>query len=934
MAAGETPKSIHASLYIDGKPAENSIKGVSQVAQSLRKDLNSLTIGTEEFNAKAEELKKVSKYLADARGEASNLSGAMSEIKESFAGIFESLGIGVGIGELVSFGKELFAVQEKADGIEMAFTKIGNTSGLLEKLRDATHGLIADMDLQKMAVQAQNANIPLDKLGLLLDFAQQRAKDTGQNVTELADRLVKGLSKNNLKAVQDLGLDMVEVKKSFQVTGNMVETVSQIIQRQMAASGEAVDVFSDKTGRAKTKWENFTDFVSKAWKGFFAPEQASPEEVEKQTNAMLSRLGVNDTEDIKKLADDKISAAIIDFQGRVKKLGDAYKKAKADLKKAEESPGSDDTEAGIRDVNHSTDRLKSVAEQYQSVQNVLGALSQEQSRRPKRAKDNSVEGLEEQIKSLKQLQTEVSTTTEDWKKYQDQIDEIEKKRDAITGKKEKANPSAKKEDEKRKAALAAFKQLATEQKQFEAAQLADEQAKNEKEIEMLQNKYNQFIQKEKDFLTKEGATKQQKQQTNQNITRLEIEKTQAVADLKAKQQKDLNDKIAKYLEQQTVKTETELQKQETAIREFFDAQRKDIGNNPAQHLALAVQEAEAITNAKIDEHKRLLAEVKKLNQQYGEITGDDKQTNQVAKINAEADQELAALKKSYSAQEQATQAYADAVAAIMNIKNQKIKKIDDDFNKQWLDAALNAVEEVTNAAFEISEAKRHAQEDAQINQLEKQRTRELSNKNLTESQKAAIDARYNQQEATIKKQAWEADKKASEEQAVINGAVAIVKTFAEYGFTTPGWIAAAAQAVATGVQIATIASQPTPQFADGGFVSKTTLFTNSASGRPFIAGEAGAEWIAPNWMVQSPRYANIIGMLEGARQDKRTFAVGGYNGPAASGPSGATIDTSRLENEMRLTREAIQTQQVVIDWHYWQTQTAKIAQIQQNANAQ
>jgi hypothetical protein len=60
-------------------------------------------------------------------------------------------------------------------------------------------------------------------------------------------------------------------------------------------------------------------------------------------------------------------------------------------------------------------------------------------------------------------------------------------------------------------------------------------------------------------------------------------------------------------------------------------------------------------------------------------------------------------------------------------------------------------------------------------------------------------------------------------------------------------------------------------------VKNETLF-NSASGQPFIAGEKGAEWIAPNWMLKEPVTANYISMLEAVRMN-RSFASGGPTSP-------------------------------------------------------
>lgn len=915
MAAGEAPKNIRASLYIDGKPAENSIKGVGQVAQSLRKDLNNLTIGTAEFNAKAAELKNVSAYLAEARQQATNLHGAMGDIKESFTGLFEGLGIGVGISELVSFGKELTDIEVRASGVEQAFAKIGDTEGYIEKLRASSRGMISDLDLKKMAVQANEFNVPMSKLPLLLSFAAERARATGQNVDELAEKLVEGMGKKGSRSLNALGISSQELNDELKKTPDRIEAIANIIVRRMGDAGVAIDNFGDKMQKRITAWANLKEGAAKLWGNtvqlfFGGTPDTDQEDVAKATSGELKKFKALET-----LKDKDLDEAIKTQKERVAKLAKSNKSG-----------------------------YQAIVDE-QAAQNALDALNNRKANLAQGQEETgtpgTIEFLEKQISDLKKTQKEVSATSDEWKKYQTQIDALQKQADAITGKKEKEDPDAKRAEEKRKAALAEFKRLAIEQKQFEAAELADSRAKNEKEIEQLQNKYDVFIQKEKDFLTKEGATRKQLAATRANIDKLEGEKTTAVNNLKDKQQKELADKISKYLEQLTGKTETELQKQLNANKAFFDALRKEQAPTDAGDITIDLAQAKADDDARIAEHKRLLEEAKKLNEQYGEVSGEDKHSDKVARINTEAEQELAALKKSYSAQAQATQAYADAVMAIMNIKGAKLKNLDREYNKQFIDAGLNAVEDVANAAFQITSANRNAALTAQEKQLETERSNELANTNLTESQKSAINQRYDQQAAVLKKQAWEADKEAQLEQAIINGAVAIAKTFAEYGFTPFGWVAAAGQAEATVTQIAVIESQPTPAFAAGsytdrdpaGYVGNATIFRNSASGRPFKAGEAGKEWIAPNWMVQSPRYANIIGMLENERQQKRSYAAGGFNGQSLAQPQYPSFDTSGLEAKLDRLHDAIQDQQITLNYQYFQRETARAAQIKTNANA-
>lgn len=134
----------------------------------------------------------------------------------------------------------------------------------------------------------------------------------------------------------------------------------------------------------------------------------------------------------------------------------------------------------------------------------------------------------------------------------------------------------------------------------------------------------------------------------------------------------------------------------------------------------------------------------------------------------------------------------------------------------------------------------------------------------------------------VKKKAAENDKKLAIFNALINAGVAISRAFKDYQFPVSLGIAALAGASAM-LQVSAISSADVPAYAQGGFnktsndpqgfTSGPTLYSNSSSGTPFIAGEAGKEWIAPNWMLQNPITANTIDMLEAVRT--RGFAGGG-----------------------------------------------------------
>lgn len=156
-----------------------------------------------------------------------------------------------------------------------------------------------------------------------------------------------------------------------------------------------------------------------------------------------------------------------------------------------------------------------------------------------------------------------------------------------------------------------------------------------------------------------------------------------------------------------------------------------------------------------------------------------------------------------------------------------------------------------------------------------------------------------------RKKALAAEKNQARFRILIDTAVAEVKTLAQFGFTPVGIAAMVAGGALALSQLAAMESQNVPEYAKGGmhdpngYVSTATMF-NSSSGKPFIAGEAGREWIAPNWMLENPVTANYIDMLESVRQQGRSFAVGGSTstttGPAPSFQQNKPTATSSNNN--------------------------------------
>lgn len=120
-----------------------------------------------------------------------------------------------------------------------------------------------------------------------------------------------------------------------------------------------------------------------------------------------------------------------------------------------------------------------------------------------------------------------------------------------------------------------------------------------------------------------------------------------------------------------------------------------------------------------------------------------------------------------------------------------------------------------------------------------------------------------------------------------------------------------------GVGLATVAAQTISGFERGGysavnysdprgFVKRPTLFANSSSGRPFIAGEKyKTEYIISSQQLRDPVIADFVGMMEG-RRGIAQFEQGGYSSSAQAGKKSKDSESSSLM--LQLMKEMISAQ--------------------------
>ena len=226
------------------------------IGQDYLKSIDQLK---QKYQAVNKEIQDINKSLSstkapEVQGSGQGISSMMAvfggNLMTKAAEMVASLGT-----EVVSVMNESAELAKAAEGIQIAFARLGR-GDLLDGLREATHGTVSDLELMKAAVKFQDFKLPLEELGTMLAFAQQKAKDTGQSVDYMVDSIVTGLGRKSLMILDNLGLSAAQVRERMKETGDMTKAVGDIIREEMKKAGDYVETASDRATKANVELEN------------------------------------------------------------------------------------------------------------------------------------------------------------------------------------------------------------------------------------------------------------------------------------------------------------------------------------------------------------------------------------------------------------------------------------------------------------------------------------------------------------------------------------------------------------------------------------------------------------------------------------------------------------------------------------------------------
>jgi len=198
---------------------------------------------------------KIGADLKQFRSSLGNIDHSLKRLSGGFSALGGVIGASFAVDAIRQFATESVELANQAEGVKRAFDRI-NDPQLLSELRTATKGTLDDLELMKAAVKAKNFNIPLEQLGGLLAFAQQRAGETGESIEYMTESIVTGIARKSLPILDNLGFSATEVREEFNETGNMAEAVGNIIQRQMGDAGNATLTVAEQIAQQRAEITN------------------------------------------------------------------------------------------------------------------------------------------------------------------------------------------------------------------------------------------------------------------------------------------------------------------------------------------------------------------------------------------------------------------------------------------------------------------------------------------------------------------------------------------------------------------------------------------------------------------------------------------------------------------------------------------------------
>ena len=237
--------------YNDAAKAYNSLSETAKQGEFGKAMAASLQKLQQDIKDTKEELYSLGE-VASGKGGGLFGEGGLTGMLQVAGGNLISKGLEKIVGGLTDAWTKSIELARAGEGVRIAFERL-NQPGLLDKLKEATHGTVSEVELMKQAIKFENFKLPLEDLATYLAFAQQKAKDTGESVDYMVNSITTGLGRQSKQILDNLGISAAELTKRMNEGADMTKAVADIIREEMAKAGDYVETAADKAAQAAAK---------------------------------------------------------------------------------------------------------------------------------------------------------------------------------------------------------------------------------------------------------------------------------------------------------------------------------------------------------------------------------------------------------------------------------------------------------------------------------------------------------------------------------------------------------------------------------------------------------------------------------------------------------------------------------------------------------
>jgi TP901 family phage tail tape measure protein len=321
MASGTS----NIKIFIDGKDAANTIKGLSSEHYKLNREIKELVPGTEAYKKKAAE-------IANLKGVLNEHKQHISKITDAYAGLKTGIGQVVGLtatvfaaNSLVSYGSELLNLQTRVVGYQGALSELSAITGVtgegLQGLEDRAANL-STITLASGEIITNTSTDIIDAFKLVgsakpellksaegmeaftkeaLIFAKASKTSVNEAVNSLSTTLeqFQAPASDASRYMNVLAAGAKEGSVEIKETANGIQKFGAVSQAMNVTVEESVALIQTLGKTFKTGEESGTDLRN------ILTKIAAPENLPKEALAGLEKYGVS----LKKLQDPTTSLA-------------------------------------------------------------------------------------------------------------------------------------------------------------------------------------------------------------------------------------------------------------------------------------------------------------------------------------------------------------------------------------------------------------------------------------------------------------------------------------------------------------------------------------------------------------------------------------------------------------------------------------------------